>query len=337
MAFTATVQAGKTYSDGELVTYAGLNLLGLPTITISGALAADDIPAAIISTDKLADGAVTTIKLADNSVNLAKLQEGDSGTLLYWDSGNNPQRLSPGNENDKLVIQNVGGSLQPRWAAPSEISDIAVTQITAGTEGYHLVSRSGVSVWEAQPTIPTFSMAWKSHTTHFNEKLSNVGGTFTVTGTETPTPAAGASGGWDGSGVDAVDSLDTWSATIWGSTAYRYADFTLNKAKMDTAYGSSLSAFDSDVSEIQVYTQLEIEGTNQTDVGALLYYDANLTKWVPVLLVGQGITAGGEARGHQFLATIPRTESGQILLRLAIDLNAPTGVGFVGFKILAHR
>lgn len=337
MPLTATVVAGKTYSDGELVTYAGLNLLGLPTITISGAIAADDLPAAIISTDKLADGAVTTIKIADGAINLAKLEEADPGTILYWDAGGTPQRLSPGNENDKLVIQNVDGGLQPRWAAPSEISDLAPSQITAGTEGYHLVSRSGVAVWEAQPTIPTFSMVWNSHTTHFNERLYNNGGTFTVVGTETPTPSTGASGGWDGTGVDAVDTLDTWSAGIWGSTAYRYADFTLNKTKIDTAYGSTISSFDSDVSEIQLYAQLEIEGTNQTDVAALLYYDANLTKWVPVALIGQGITAGGEARGYQSLVTVPRTESGQIKLRLAIDLNAPSLVGSAGFKILAHR
>lgn len=336
MPLTASVEAGKTFSDGELVTYGGINLLGLPTITISGAIAADDLPAAIISTDKLADGAVTTVKIADNAISLAKLQEADPGTLLYWDAGGTPQRLSPGNANDKLVIQNVDGGLQPRWAAPSEISDIAPSQITAGTEGYHLVSRSGVAVWEAQPTIPTFSMAWNSHTTHFNERLYN-NGSFVVVGTETPTPATAASGGLDGTGVDAIDTLDTWSAGIWGDTAYKYADFTIDKTKLDTAYGSTTSSFDGDVSEIQLYAQLEIEGTNQTDVAALLYYDANLASWVPVALVGQGITAGGEARGFQSLVTVPRTESGQIKLRLALDVNGVTNVGSAGFKILAHR
>jgi len=335
MAYTATVEAGKSFSAGEKVTYSGLNLLGLPTITITGALSADEIPAGIITEVKLADEAVTQIKLKDRLINLAKLELGDPGTLLYWDAGGEPQRLSPGNAGDKLVIENVGGKLLPRWAAPSEIADIEVSQITAGSEGYHLVSRSGTSVWEAQPTIPTLSLAWTSHTTHFNEKLYS-DGSFTVAGTETPTVETAPSDGLDGGGAQPVDTLDTWSAGLWGTSAYKYADFTINQTKIETALGSTISSFDSDVSELLIYAQLKID-SDGANVAAALYFDSNLSTWVPLALIGQGTTANTAGQATQVQATVPRTETGQIKLRLLLDTSAGLSTGFSAFKILAHR
>lgn len=77
MAVSATVQAGKIFSDGETVTISELNKLGTPTVDISGA----------VGTLTLTDGSVTNVKVASSAgIQLSKLETGSDAQVAVANS-----------------------------------------------------------------------------------------------------------------------------------------------------------------------------------------------------------------------------------------------------------
>jgi len=276
----------------------------------------------------LADDAVTTIKIKDRAVSLTKLWQGDPGTVLYWDGDGLPKNLSPGDDGDKLVLESVDGKILPRWAAPAEIADVAASQIAAGDEGYHMVSRVGETKWEAQQVIPELDMIWKAHDAHFAELLSyNL-----VTGTETPTPTT-ATNGWNDVETSAVVVTD-----VGLSNSYIFAEFDITYAKIDAAYTPGITGFDADIQELQIFVDMTLSAPAMRYAG-LFYYDGNLAKWVPAVfnLMGDyGVSTRVDSVFSQ-LVSVPRTESASLKLRLVLPDTANSGLAKVGFKILAHR
>lgn len=145
MALSLTVTPNKTFSGGnpgEKVTYSDLNLLGAPTVSLTGEASASQLGTDSVTSAKIQDGAVTTDKLADNSVNNSKLADGTAGSIRSYDVSGNPSDIAPGTSG--YILQSNGAGNLPTWVpVNTTVSNVDIGQINGDPTDGSLVTYGG--------------------------------------------------------------------------------------------------------------------------------------------------------------------------------------------------
>lgn len=121
MSLQITVTPGKTFTDGEAVTYEKLNQLAVPVIDSSGSVGSGQIGSSAITEAKIGTGAVTETKIAADAVTLDKIAHATAGDILYWDGSAVPQYLAKGANGEVLTL----AAGIPSWAAAASEANIA--------------------------------------------------------------------------------------------------------------------------------------------------------------------------------------------------------------------
>lgn len=163
MALAITLTPGYSFTtDGnDKVTYAKLNQLGSPVISLSGSVGSGDIEDLAITTAKIADSAVTSQKIADGAIGLSKLLTADQGTILHRNA-TGWELLAPGTTGQ--VLTTYGTEADAAWGTVPSITTVNPGQIVAGSANTHLVTNgSGEVEWaaEAGAAIGTTCIVWE--------------------------------------------------------------------------------------------------------------------------------------------------------------------------------
>lgn len=326
MPLSVIVTPSYTFSGGEKVTYPKLNLLGSPTVQFSGELSSAQLSDGSVVTSKLEQGININSKIDDHNLNLTKLEAGTQGQILYYNADGDLVKLAPGTDGQFLKTKGAGAN--PEWSAQDGTDTINIGQISAGSNGDHLVTAGGVAAWAAD--------------TRNQLKVHDVAGTGTFT----------ASSSWATDGVVLTTSpAETFNSNIWAdwitgldpntiiasppnfNSGY-YADFTVNTTTINAAYSSGITSFNSDVNELYLMVEMFPEEYSYVCLGVY-----NGSQYVPVAMQYSQLV--GTAQRTEFtrkMITVPRIEDGQIRLRWLMREGYASGNGDRAFfQILGHK
>lgn len=161
MALAITLTPGYAFTtDGtDKVTYAKLNQLGSPVISLSGSVGSSQIEDGAVISSKIADDAVVSDKIKDGSIGLSKLLTADQGTILHRNA-TGWELLPPGTTGQ--VLTTYGTEEDAAWGTVPTVETVNPSQIVAGSANTHLVTNgSGDVAWEAENSIGATCVVWE--------------------------------------------------------------------------------------------------------------------------------------------------------------------------------
>lgn len=250
MPLALIVTPGQTFAtDGtDKVTYAKLNQLGVPLITISGTVSTSEIEDGAVTTAKIAADAVTGAKIPDGAIGLEHLLTADQGSILHRGSSG-WELLTPGTSGQVLTTK--GASNDAVWATVPSVSSVSASNIGPGANNTVLITNaSGNTTWATVIPISNITnganntklvtndsgtVAWETDVTKatyvaWDQKTSGTsGGTFTagIDVTRTLTNESDPGG---------IASLATNQITLGAGTYYCEATVPANRVAQHVAW-----------------------------------------------------------------------------------------------------
>lgn len=320
MAFSFTVNPGYQFSASEKVTYAKLNLLGSPVITLDGQAESSEIADGSITTAKLASTVDINSKIADHNIQLTKLASGTHGQVLYYDTNGDLVTLNPGTAGQFLKTNGSGSN--PEWAAQAGVGTINASQITVGGANQVLRTNSGATAVE----WATFQAGqWTELDDPYYIVMQRTGGAW-VTSADTE---GGAAPTTPTVTSDTSQTLANYSSNYDGHFTNVYAQSGLstvvgytntggvhaNQARIDSSI--AIGTFTTMLSTLTSYTQFSavmatVQVTSNNDQGAGVFYKLG-SKYIPLTFVTDPSGTGASSGGNYIIPVGPSLD-----IRLAI-------------------
>ena len=348
MPYSISLTQGYTFAtDGtDKVTYAKLNQLGSPVVSLSGSLTAADISSGSITGAKIADDAIDGSKISDGAVGLGHLTSANRGTLLAM-SEDGWEHLQPGGSGQLLTSNGSGADLS--WSTPETVANIAPSQITGGSSGQVLQKdENNNPVWggledsniggTTEATTP--AQVSLGFGTASNQRYLTVGGSDASNDIVTQAGSAahfvGAYFGVfdeDAVGGFAEDTSIGYGNSAFVSSNYYYYDWTLNDAAL-SALGTGLTDVD-DIKGVGAMVTLRLTSGG---FGGVFYRRG--TKWVPLAYHYDTTPTNNIFNGifysNSSYVVVPATGS-SLELRVMGTYRAGGIASGIGFKVLDVR
>ena len=349
MPYSISLTQGYTFAtDGtDKVTYAKLNQLGSPVVSLSGSLTAADISGGSITNSKIADDAIDGSKIADGAVGLDHLTSANQGALLAM-SEDGWEHLQPGGSGQLLTSNGSGANLS--WSTPETVANIAPSQITGGSSGQVLQKDTNNNpVWGdlADSNIGGATEATTPAQVSLGFGTASNQRYLTVNGSDESVSIAAQTGSAahfttdyfgvfdeDAVGGFAEDTSIGFGETTFATSSYSYYDWELTDTRL-TALGTGQTEV-GDIKGVGLMVSLRLTRGGYGGV----FYRQGTNKWTPLDYHYDATPSGNVFNGsfHSNSSYVVAPVTGSPFYIRVMAYYQPGGIASgIGFKILDVR